>query len=147
MVEKNHESKNEAARVLVNPKVEALKQELESAQKARDKVSTALTASKKKIEELEKENAQLRALAQQLREDAPPELGDGAYLLTRSVTFGTDDGKPANGQVGDVVVLADINGKPTDSKEFEAKLGPGYKVHLVSLATLDMLSSKGFLRG
>lgn len=129
-----------------------LKGELDSARRANDSLQARFNAKVEECEKLEKENGQLRSLAQKLREDAPPELGDGAYQLIKSVTFPEADKKAMiDGKVGDVVVLVPEDGKPgateRDCKTIAAKLGPGYRVYPITGDVLDELQRKDMIRG
>jgi len=147
MAEPKTESKTEpkTESKTVDPKLEALKKERDGAYSARDTALARLKAEQAKTERLEQENGQLRSLVQKLREDAPPELGDGAYLLTKSVTFGGADGKMIDGKVGDVVVVS-TDDRPADCRAVTKKLGAGYRAYPVSPKTLDELHTKDMLR-
>lgn len=132
--------------------VARLKKELDSARRANDSLQARLNAKTDECEKLEKENGQLRSLAQKLREDAPPELGDGAYQLIKSATFtGANKGEMIDGKVGDVVVLVPEDGKPgateRDCKTIIAKLGAGYRAYPIDLKTLNILQEKDLIRG
>lgn len=130
----------------VNPQFEAAKKDLETAQRDRDNAVASRKAAEEKLAKLEKDNAHLRSLVQRLREDAPPELGDGAYLLTESVTFTSAKGVMTDGKVGDVVAIS-TDEKPADCDAVARKLGAGYRVHPVSPTTLDELQRRDMLRG
>jgi hypothetical protein len=129
-----------------------LQKAVDAAYRERDSALARVRDMAQKLDKLEKENGQLRSLTQKLRDDAPPELGEGAYVLARSVTFGNADTKEmVEARPGDVVVMVPEDGKPggttRDCDSIMKRLGPGYRAYPITRNTLDELQRKDMLRG
>lgn len=131
---------------------EALKKQVAALQKERDSALARLKAQSKHVDDLERENGQMRSMLEKLRDEAPPELTDGAYQLTESVLFqNANTGEGVNGKPGDVVVLVPEDGTAGATKRdcdmIAKQLGPGYRAYPVTKNTLDELQLKDMLRG